>query len=48
MPTNLENPEMATGLEKVDLLPNYQEGQWERMLKPPDTCTHGPCQWGSA
>ena len=26
MPANLENPAVATGLEKVNLQPSYQEG----------------------
>ena len=39
----LENPAMATGLEKFNLHPNFQEGQYKRMFKPLDSCTYPPC-----
>ena len=33
MPANLENPAVATGLEKVSFHPNPKERQCQRMLK---------------
>ena len=43
MPANLENPAVATGLEKVNLHPNFQEGQYYRMFKLLDNCVRFPC-----
>ena len=40
MPANLENSEMATGLEKVSFHSNPKERQCQRMLKLPHNCTH--------
>ena len=40
MPANLENTEMATGLEKVSFHYNPKERQCQRMLKLPHSCTH--------
>ena len=40
MPANLENSEVATGLEKVSLHSNPKERQSQRMLKLPHNCTH--------
>ena len=40
MPANLENSEMATGLEKVRFHFNPKERQWQRMFKLPHSCTH--------
>ena len=38
--TNLENPAVATGLEKVSFHSNPKERQCQRMLKLPHNCTH--------
>ena len=38
MSANLENPAVATKLEKVNPHPSSQEGQHWRMLKPLDNC----------
>ena len=43
MPANLENSEVATGLEKVSFHSNPKERQWQRMLKLPHSCTHLTC-----
>ena len=43
MPANLENSEVATGLEKVSFHSNPKERQWQRMLKLPHNCTHLTC-----
>ena len=43
MPANLENSEVATGLEKVSFLSNSKERQCQRMLKLPHNCTHLTC-----
>ena len=40
MLASLENPAVATGLEKVNPHPNSQEGQYWRMFKTPDNCSH--------
>ena len=40
MPVNLENPAVATGLEKVSFHSNPKERQWQRMLKLLHNCTH--------
>ena len=40
MPAYLENPVMATGLEKVSFHSNPKERQCQRMLKLPHSCTH--------
>ena len=40
MPANLENSEVATGLEKVSFHSNPKERQCQRMLKLPHNCTH--------
>ena len=40
MPANLENPAVATGLEKVSFHSNPKEKQYQRMLKPPHNRTH--------
>ena len=40
MPQNLENSEMATGLEKVSFHSNPKERQCQRKLKLPHNCTH--------
>ena len=40
MPANLENSAVATGLEKVSFHSNPKEGQCQRMLKLPHSCTH--------
>ena len=39
LPANLENPAVATGLEKVSFHSNPKERQCQRMLKLPDNCT---------
>ena len=46
MPANLENSEVATGLEKVSFHCNHKERQCQRMLKLPHNCTHLTC-WQS-
>ena len=43
MPANLENSEVATGLEKVSFHSNPKERQCQRMLKLPYNCTHLTC-----
>ena len=40
MPANLGNSAVATGLEKVSFHSNPKEGQCQRMLKLPHSCTH--------
>ena len=40
MPANLENSEVATGLEKVSFQSNPKERQCQRMLKLLHNCTH--------
>ena len=40
MPANLENSEMATGLEKVSFHSNPKERQCQRMLKLLQNCIH--------
>ena len=40
MPANLENSEVAKGLEKVSFHPNPKERQWQIKFKPPHNCTH--------
>ena len=40
MPANLENSDVATGLEKVSFHSNPKERQCQRMLKLPHNCTH--------
>ena len=40
MSANLENPAVATGLEKVSFHSNPKERQCQRMLKLPHNCTH--------
>ena len=40
MSANLENSEVATGLQKVSLHSNPKERQCQRMLKRPHNCTH--------
>ena len=40
MPANLENPAVATGLEKVSFHFNPKERQRQRMLKLLHSCTH--------
>ena len=40
MPANLENPAVATGLEKVSFHSNPKKRQCQRMLKLPHNCTH--------
>ena len=40
MPANLENSEVATGLEKVSFHSNPKERQCQRLLKLPQNCTH--------
>ena len=39
MPANLENSAVSTGLEKVSFHSNPKERQWQRMFKPPYSCT---------
>ena len=39
MPANLENSEVATGLEKLSFHSNLKERQCQRMLKLPHDCT---------
>ena len=48
MPTNKENSEVATGLEKVSFHFNPKEGQCQRMFKLPHNCTYFTCQQGDA
>ena len=40
MPVNLENSEVATGLEKVSFHSNPKERQCKRKLKQLHNCTH--------
>ena len=40
MPANLEDSEVATGLEKVSFHSNPKEMQCQRMFKLPHNCTH--------
>ena len=40
MSANLENSEVATGLEKVSFHSNHKERQCQIMLKLPHNCTH--------
>ena len=40
VPANLENSEVATGLEKVSFHSNPKESQCQRMLKLLHNCTH--------
>ena len=40
---NMENSEMAKGLEKVSFHSNPKERKCERMLKLPHNCTHLTC-----
>ena len=40
MPANLENREVATGLENVSCHSNPKGGQCQRMFKLPHNCTH--------
>ena len=40
MPANLENSEVATGLEKISFHSNPKERQCQRMLKLLHNCTH--------
>ena len=40
MPANLENSAEATGLENITFHLNPKEGQYQRMFKLPDNCTH--------
>ena len=40
MPANLENSQVATGLEKVSFHSNPRERQCQRMFKLPHNCTH--------
>ena len=43
MPANLENSEVATGLEKVSFHSNPKQRQCQRMLKLLHNCTHLTC-----
>ena len=43
MPANLENPAVATGLEKVSFHSNPKERQCQRILKLLHNCTHLTC-----
>ena len=38
MPANMENSEVAIGLEKVHFYANPKEGQWQRMFKLLHNC----------
>ena len=40
MPANLENPAVATGLEKISFHSNPKERQCQRMFKLPQNHTH--------
>ena len=44
MPANLENSEVATGLENVSFHSNSKEGQCQRMFKLPYNFAHFTCQ----
>ena len=46
MPANLENPAVATGLERVSFNSNPKEGQCQRIFKLLHNCTHLTC-WQS-
>ena len=48
MPANLNNPAVATGLEKSSFHSNPKEGQCQRMLKLQHNCTHFTCQLSNA
>ena len=48
MTANLENSAVAIGLEKVTFHLNPKEGQYQRMFKLPDNCTHFTRQQGNA
>ena len=48
MPANLENSEVATGLEKVSFHSNPKERQCQRMFKLLHNCTHFTCQQSNA
>ena len=37
---NCENSAVATGLEKISFHSNAKEGQFQRIFKVPDNCTH--------
>ena len=43
MPANLENPAVATGLDKVSFDSNPKERQYQRMFKLLHNCTHLTC-----
>ena len=43
MPANLENSEVASGLEKDGFHFNPKEGQCQIMFKLPHKCTHFAC-----
>ena len=43
MSANLENSEVATGLEKLSFHSNPKERQCQRMFKLLHNCTHLPC-----
>ena len=43
MSANLENSEVATGLEKVSFHSNPKERQCQRMFKVPHNCIHLTC-----
>ena len=43
MPANLENPAVATGLEKVSFHSSTKERQCQRMLKLPHNCNYLTC-----
>ena len=40
MPINLENPAVATGLEKLSFCSNPKERQYQRLFKLLHNCTH--------
>ena len=40
MPINLENPAVATGLEKLSFRSNPKERQYQRLFKLMHNCTH--------
>ena len=48
MPANLENPALATELEKVGFHPNPKERQYQRIFKLRYNCVHFTCQQGNA
>ena len=43
MPANMENPAVATGLEKVSFHSNPKKRQCQRTCKLPHNCTHFTC-----